>query len=153
MCSRYETKALTIKVNVRHLMYEMKCKDESNIHTHLESLMNMYEQLAGMNTALTDNDLVMVILGSLPKSYRPLINVITMSAAHMKAKLEPDQVVSTLIDEFEWLAIEEHQLKMSENTLAVAKECRTPQAHGSGPSTTKTGMECWKCGKKGYIKA
>jgi hypothetical protein len=47
--------------------------------------------------------------------YRLLINAITMSAAHVKAKLEPNQVVSTLIDEFERLAIEERQLKASEN--------------------------------------
>ena len=53
-----------------------------------------------MNAALTDNDLVTVILGSLPKSYRPLINATTMSMTHAKAKLEPEQIVSMLIDEF-----------------------------------------------------
>jgi hypothetical protein len=61
-------------------MYEMKCEDESNVRTHLETLMRTQEQLAGMNAALTDDDLVTVILGSLPKSYRPLINAIAMSA-------------------------------------------------------------------------
>ena len=82
-------------------MYEMKCEDEANVCTHLETLMRTQEQLAGMNAALTDDDLVTVILGSLPKSYQPLINAITMSATHAKAKLEPDQIVSMLIDEFE----------------------------------------------------
>ena len=79
----------------------MKCEDEANVHMHLETLMRTQEQLAGMNAALTDDDLVTVILGSLPKSYWPLINTITMSAMHAKAKLEPDQSVSMLIDEFE----------------------------------------------------
>jgi gag-polypeptide of LTR copia-type/Zinc knuckle len=153
VCTRHETKALMIKVDVRRRMYEMKCADESNVRTHLENLMKMHEQLAGMNAALTDDDLVTVVLGLLPKSYRPLINAITMSAAHAKAKLEPDQVVSTLIDEFEWLTIEERQLKVSENALAATKGCGKPQACGSTPSTTKSDVECWKCGKKGHIKA
>ena len=101
VCVKHETRALTIKVDMWCRMYEMKCEDEANVRMHLETLMRTQEQLAGMNTALTDNDLVTVILGSLPKSYRPLINAITMSAAHAKAKLEPNQIVSTLIDKFE----------------------------------------------------
>jgi gag-polypeptide of LTR copia-type/Zinc knuckle len=134
-------------------MYELKCEDESNVCTHLETLVRMQEQLAGMNAGLTDDDRVTVILGSLPKSYRSLINTITMSAAHAKAKLEPDQVVSTLIDEFERLTIEARQLKASENALATAKGRGKPQAHGSTSNTTKTDVECWKCGKKGHMKA
>jgi Zinc knuckle len=76
-----------------------------------------------------------------------------MSAAHAKAKLEPDQVVSTLIDEFERLTIEERQLKASENALAAAKGRGKPQARGGTSNTTKTDVECWKCGKKGHMKA
>jgi gag-polypeptide of LTR copia-type len=101
VCAKYETKSLTVKIDLQRRMYEMKCEDDANVRTHLETLMRMQEQLAGMNTPLTNNDLVTVILGLLPKSYRSLINAITMSVAHAKAKLEPDQVVSTLIDEFE----------------------------------------------------
>ena len=50
-------------------MYEMKCKDDAHVHTHLETLLRMQEQLTGMGAALTDLDLVTVILGSLPKTY------------------------------------------------------------------------------------
>jgi Zinc knuckle len=106
-----------------------------------------------MNAALTDDDLVTVILGSLPKSYHSLINVINMSVAHAKAKLEPDLVVSTLVDEFERLTIEECQLKASENALAATKGRGKPQARSGSSNATKTDVECWKCGKKGHMKA
>jgi gag-polypeptide of LTR copia-type len=43
VCAKHETRALTIKVDVRRQMYEMKCEEESNVHTHLESLMSMQE--------------------------------------------------------------------------------------------------------------
>jgi gag-polypeptide of LTR copia-type/Zinc knuckle len=152
VCAKHETRALTIKVDVRCRMYEMKCEDESNVRTHLESLMSMQEQLAGMNGAFTNDDLVTIILGLLPKSYRPLINAITMSAAHSKATLEPDQIVSTLVDKFERLAIKERQLKASENALAATKGRGKPQACSSTSGATKNDMECWKCGKKGHMK-
>ena len=131
----------------------MKCEDEFNGRTHLETLMRMQEQLAGVNSALTDDNLVTVTLSSLPKSYHPLINVIAMSVMHAKVKLEPAQVIRMLIDEFKRLAIEEHQLKASENALTAAKGCGKSQAHRGTPNTTRSDVECWKCGKKGPIKA
>jgi Pol polyprotein, beta-barrel domain len=115
--------------------------------------MRMQEQLAGMNTSLTNNDLVTVILSSLPKSYHLLINAKTMSAAHVKAKLEPDQVVSMLINKFKRLTIEECQLKASENALAAVKGRGKAQGRNNASSTTKSDLECWNCGKKGQMKA
>jgi len=76
----------------------MKCEDESQVWTHLENLMHTQEQLLGMDAGLANPYLVMVILGSLPKSYRPLINAITMSAAHSKVDLKPDDVIKSLMD-------------------------------------------------------
>ena len=67
----------------------------------------MQEQLAGMGAGLTDLDLVMVILGSFLKLYRPLINSISMSSANAKVTLEPGKVIESLIDEFEYLSIED----------------------------------------------
>jgi hypothetical protein len=133
-------------------MYEMKCEDESNVRTHLEALMRMQEQLAGMDAGLTDDDLVTVILGSLPKGYRPLINAISLSATHAKVTLTPDVVVQSLLEEFERLKIEECQLKATESALAVGKG-RGKGRHASNSNGGKSDIECWKCGKKGHIKA
>ena len=90
-----------MKVDLLCHMYEMKCEDETQVQTHLESLSRMQEQLARMGSGLTDMDLITVILSSLPKSYCLLINVITMSAMHAKVTLKPTKVIESLIDEFE----------------------------------------------------
>ena len=79
----------------------------------------MQEQLARMGSGLTDMDLITVILGSLPKSYHLLINVITMSAMHTKVTLKPTKIIKSLINKFEQLTIEEWQLKATENVLAM----------------------------------
>ena len=141
VCAKHEMKAFIVKVDMWCWMYEMRCKDELNVHTHFETLMSTQEQLAGMNATLTDNDLVTVILGSLHKSYHSLINAITMSATHAKVKLEPEHVVRMLVDEFKQLEIEDCQSKARKNALAATKAC------------TKVDIECWKCGKKGHVKA
>ena len=80
-------------------MYEMKCEDDSNICTHLKALLQMQEQLMGMEAGQTDDDFITVILISLPKSYWPLVNMILLSLAIVQTQLKPDAVVSSLLDE------------------------------------------------------
>ena len=48
-----------------------------------------------------------MILGSLPKSYWPLINAISLLVKHAQVKLDPSAVVGSLLEEFERLQIEE----------------------------------------------
>src|SRR5882724_11314806 len=91
------------EVDLQCHIYAMKCENQSQVQMHLESLMQMQEQLIGMTVGLADADLIIVILSSLPKSYCPLINAITMSSAHTKVNLNPDNVVENLWDEFECL--------------------------------------------------
>ena len=123
VCAKHGHRALTVKIDICHHMYEMKCEDDSNVCTHLETLMHMQEQLAGMEVGLTVDKLITLILGSLPKSYRALINAISLSIRHAQIKLGPDAIVTSLLEEFDRLKIEEHQLKASESALATAKGC------------------------------
>ena len=39
ICAKHETTALTVKVNMCRCMYELKCQDDENVRTHLETLM------------------------------------------------------------------------------------------------------------------
>ena len=88
ICIKHENTALTIKVDLRQRLYQMKCEDDTNVRTHLETMLQIQEQLEGMGNGLKDDELTTVILGSLPKSYRPIINVISLSAKHAQLKLK-----------------------------------------------------------------
>ena len=153
ICAKHEAKALTVKIDMRRRLYEMKCEDESNVRTHLEAIMKTQEQLAGMDAGLEDPELVTFILGSLPSSYRPLINAITMSSKLAGVELAPSTVVESLIDEFDRLTIEQQQLKASENALVTTKFRGKRQGRGGGTGSSRADVECWKCGRKGHIRA
>ena len=101
LCAKHEKKALTVVIDICHHIYQLKCKDESQVCTHLETLAKMQEQLAGMDAGLDGTDLVTVILGSLLKLYQPLINAISMSATHEQVTLVPNKVIDSLLDKFE----------------------------------------------------
>ena len=101
------TRRRHIVVDIHCHIYELKYEDESQVHMHLETLMKMQEQLVGMCAGLPDTDLVTIILISLPKSYRPLINAISLPATHAKVSLIPEKVIESLLDEFKRLGIKE----------------------------------------------
>ena len=153
ICAKYEHTMLTVKIDIHCHMYEMKCEDDSNVHTHLETLMHMQKQLTGMEAGLTNDELITLILGLLPKSYRALINAISLSTRHAEIKLKPDAIVTSLLEEFNRLNIEEHQLKAFESALTAAKGCRKGQHIGSNSKSKKSDIECWKCSKTGHMKA
>ena len=113
----------------------------------------MQEQLAGMEASLSDDEFITVILRSLSKSYQSLINMILLSATLTKVKLKPDTVIQSLFDEFEKLKIEEQQLKSAKNALSATKGQGKGWNTENSSTGKKTDIECWKCGKKGHVKA
>ena len=106
-----------------------------------------------MEASLLDDKFITIILGSLPKSYQSLINMILLSVTLAKVKLKPDMVIQSLFDKFERLKIEEWQLKSAKNTLSATKGQGKSQCTGNSSTSKKTDIECSKCGKKGHVKA
>jgi hypothetical protein len=45
LCRKHEQKALMVTVDLRCRIYALKCMDDSNVKTHIQSLVALYEQL------------------------------------------------------------------------------------------------------------
>ena len=89
LCAKHEKKALMVIVDLQRRMYALKCLDEGNVKTHMETLSSMYEQLKGMGKKIEDGDFTMLILASLPKGYCPFINMISLQNYTSTTPLEP----------------------------------------------------------------
>ena len=72
---------------------------------------------------------------------------------HVKVTLKPTKVIESLIDKFEQLTIEEHQLKSAENTLVAVGDHGKSQRKKGNSGEQQNDVECWKCGYKGHIQA
>jgi len=64
-----------------------------------------------------------------------------------QTQLKPDAVARSLLNEYERLKIEEHQLKASESALTAAKghgkgRCTGNGSTGSGSNSNKTNAKC-----------
>ena len=89
LCAKHEKKALTVIVDLWCKMYVLKCLDEGNVKTHMETLSLMYEQLKGMGENIEDSNFTMLILASLPKGYCSLINTISLQNCASTIPLKP----------------------------------------------------------------
>ena len=76
-------------VDLRCRMYALKCLDEGNVKTHMETLSLMYKQLKGMGEKIEGGNFTTLILASLPKGYCPLINTISLQNCASTTPLKP----------------------------------------------------------------
>ena len=101
LCDKYEKKVLTVIVDLRCRIYVLKCMDEANVRNHIYSLSMMYEQLKGMGETITNGDFTTLILGSLPKTYRSLINTISLQNCTSATPLKPKIIMESILEEFD----------------------------------------------------
>ena len=140
-----------------HRLYVLKCLDDSNVKTHIQSLNAMYQQLKGMGEVITETDFKTLILASLPKSYRPLINTISLQNCANPTAVKPAIVMESILEEFDRLQIKDSQSKTAENAMMATgikgkgKKKKSPM-HPSG-NLTNPDIECWNCGEKGHVRS
>ena len=91
--------------------------DNLNVKVQIQSLNAMYQQLKGMGKEISDGDFTTLILTSLPKSYQPLINMISLQNCMSTKPINPCTIMELILEEFDRLQIEESQLKVDENVM------------------------------------
>ena len=157
LCDKHEKRALMVIVDLRCRIYALKCLDEGNVRTHMETLSSMYEQLRGMGKKIEDSDFTTLILASLPKGYRLLINAISLQNRASPAPLQPRVIMESILEEFYCLQIEESQSKVTENAMTAKGGKGKGKKPRKGLGLTSRGatnpdVECWTCGEKGHYK-
>jgi hypothetical protein len=96
-----------------------------------------------MGAPTSDDDYAAAILGSLPSSYQPLIDTISMAARVSTTKIEPSSLIQWIIEEFE----KREDLQRREKGDDTAFAARTTKRRKS------TNVVCWNCNRKGHTKA
>ena len=44
LCAKHEDKTLAVWIDMRHRIYALRCEDEANVRTHIESMKALHEQ-------------------------------------------------------------------------------------------------------------
>ncbi|KAF9219075.1 hypothetical protein BS17DRAFT_718718, partial [Gyrodon lividus] len=68
----------------------------------------LHESLEGMGATFEDHTFYSIILGSLPKSYHPLISSINAAAKFTTKMLTPHELISVLTEEYKHCQLLDH---------------------------------------------
>ena len=89
-----------ITIKLRKRLGNTDCVENGNIHTHLDNIQTLQEELASLGTILSEPDFSAIVLGSLPKSYNQFLSAITATASVLKQELNPKDLMQTIINEY-----------------------------------------------------
>ena len=126
------------------------CTENGNICTYLNNIWTMQEELASLGMILSEPDFSPIVLGSLPKSYDQFLSTVTTTASVLKQELNPEDLIQTIIDEYNWWST---RPRTKEKNTDVAFFAGGKNQGGKTVKKISKDVECYHCHKKGYKKA
>ena len=157
ICSVYEAKGLAAKVYLRRRFFNVKYVDNGvgSMQTHINLVRDLADQLDAISASVTDEDMAMTLLCSLPESYDYLI----VALESRVDELSFDFVSTRLLSE-EKRKEEAHNVSINANMVGHANNkgnenvALYSNAHGNGnkPKSSKSVLKCPYCNKKGHTE-
>ena len=139
-----------ITIELWKRLQDTRCVENGNIHTHFDTIQTMWEELASLGTALSEQDFSAIILGSLPKSYDQFLSAVTATASVLKWDLDPEDLIQTIIDEYDWRSTRQGNSKEKGSDVAFFAGGNNK---GKARKKSDKDIECYNCHKKGHKKA
>jgi hypothetical protein len=96
LCSAFEAKGLAAKVYLRRQFFTVKLQDGVSMQSHINMVRDLADQLDGIGAPVSDEDLAMTLLCSLPERFDSLI--VSLESRPSK-DLTSDLVINRLLSE------------------------------------------------------
>jgi hypothetical protein len=123
----FEGRSQMISVDLRRKIQSLKCGEDENVHTHLDNVANLREQLAAMGTTIPNS--ASILLGSIPTSYETMTSAMSTAAKLGNTTLTPAIVTSLIIDKYDRHILKKPQEGQDEALGAnTGKEKRSKKA-------------------------
>ena len=134
LADQFQKKTWSNKLALRRNLYGLKLKEGQPIQKHIKTMTEIFDELATIGDPLDDEDKVIHLLASLPKSYDMLV-----TALEALPEVPEIEVVT------ERLLHEERKQKDTDSRVEVKAMTSKHRYNGEGP-------KCHHCGKYGHMK-
>jgi transposase InsO family protein len=135
ICSAFEAKGLAAKVYLRRQFFTIKFTDSGSMQDHINKIRDLADQLNEMEAGVSDEDLAMTLLCSLPDRFDPLI--VSLESRPSK-DLTSDFVINRL------LAEERRQLESTQSNGVV---------QAANKARVSAQVKCTFCKKPNHTEA
>ncbi|GJU60797.1 retrovirus-related pol polyprotein from transposon TNT 1-94 [Tanacetum coccineum] len=146
----------TIRLFLKMELYSLKLEEGSNLHDHINSFNQLVCQLANVDDAIKDEEQALLMLSSLPKSYKPFVQTMLTG----RTTLTFEDVLKALRDNERMTG---NDSSSSSDKLLLADDSGRGRnfQRGSSKGRSKSRMggdrdmsvvECYYCGDKGHMQ-
>jgi hypothetical protein len=132
LSSQFQKKSWANKLELRKKLYSLRLKEGDSVQEHIRKMTVLFEELAVVGDAISEEDRVVHLLASLPESFNMLVTA-----------LEANSTVPDLEVVIDRLLHEEKKLQVKEPNPSKALPLI---------STPKKIPKCFHCGKPGHFK-
>ena len=99
LAARFEKKSLSAIINYRRRLYGMRAERNTDMHSHVNRIKTVAEHLEAIGDNVSEKDLAIVLLSSLPEDYAQLVTA--LETATEPDDLTWDMVRDRVLNEFE----------------------------------------------------
>ena len=76
LCKQYERNTLTNRIYLKKRYFRLEMREGSALQEHLRAMKELTDKLAVINCEISQEDQVVTLLGSLPRSYATLVTAL-----------------------------------------------------------------------------
>ncbi|GKU94029.1 hypothetical protein SLEP1_g7569 [Rubroshorea leprosula] len=149
----YASKSLTNRLCLKMELYQLKMAEGTNIHRHLSDFNMMVTQVVNAGDVLEEEEKALLLLASLPKSYKSLMQSMLVG----KTTLVMKDVISMLLENDKFLGEDDG----ANQTNALVMEHSRGRSNGRGgganqersksrPKKDYGEVQCFYCGELGH---
>jgi len=145
----YEKPSASNKVFLMKRLFNMKMSEGGSVADHLNDFNTVTSQLSSVGVNFDDEIRALLFLCSLPESWNGLVMAISNSVSG-SSTLKFDDVVGAILSE--------EMRRKSSGAESRGRKMERGKSSGyrsksrKGRSKSRSGIVCWKCGKKGHLK-
>ena len=89
----FEGKSRSVMVDLGRKFQTTRCREDDDIHSHFSKLADLRDKLAALGRAVSNDEYVAVLIGSLPPSYDSPIDSLTSSCDVNNIDITPTAVI------------------------------------------------------------
>ncbi|VFQ91499.1 unnamed protein product [Cuscuta campestris] len=157
--SVYASKSLTNILCLRWELYQLRMESGTLLQEHINIFNQLVCQLKNADEKISDQEQALLLLASLPKTYRPIVQTLLVG----RTKISLDEAMAVLRENERMMSRDDLRSSDDGKALVVLGAERgrnqerkrdVPRERSkSRPSKDFSNVECYYCGERGHIQS
>lgn len=143
----FQRDTLNNRIYLKKKYFRMEMSEGRSIEDHLKDMKEITDQLAAINSPVTEEDQVVTLLGSLPPSYSTLVTALETREGQLTLAVVQQALIHEQLKRKECAAVE----SVPDNSAMLGTTNKKKGFQHPKQKKERRQVKCYSCGKVGHI--